>query len=546
MIKKLLNSQYSTAICLLSLCLFLFFHSSSQANELVNLTLHDEVYTFLKRLTAKNLMEKRLYNTQPLKRREVAEALIEVTEKQQSGQIKLTNIEKTHLESFQWLFGDEIDAIRPGFLPQTENPHAVTVEDKDYKIDLDFKLKDEVALTKLSSEDRQSTSITSASFILRAKLGDYLGVASIMDNRLLLGSTAYQPYRSGMTDSYTGLLKGNSRTMTSAETYVTLTPPWLSIQWGLDEMWWGPGWHGALMISDNSAPMDNLRLSGLYGPLRYTYLTAILRAKGRTRDEHYPKYMSAHRLEFSPYRGISIAMNEVMVFVERYELRYLNPLLPFVTSQVSDVRSNEMLGFDLDITLLPSIELYAEIMVDDFQTSDGLEAFRLWNSKYGALVGGYWIDPFGLKDTDARIEYAFVNQYAYTNTWADYRTDYTHQGFVIGHWMGTDADDLWFDLKHWLTDDLRVSLTYERERQGEGDVTKRFPYSGGPPPKVNWEFLSGTAESTHSFSTELSYISIGRWTADVGYTYSQIRNVSHEPGVDGKKHQLVIKAEHRF
>ena len=110
MTKKLPNSRHRVATCVLHFCLFLFLCSSTQANELVNLTLHDEVYTFLKRLVAKNLITKKLYNTQPLMRREVAEALIEITEKQQSGQIRLTDIEKIHLESFQWLFANEIDA----------------------------------------------------------------------------------------------------------------------------------------------------------------------------------------------------------------------------------------------------------------------------------------------------------------------------------------------------------------------------------------------------------------------------------------------------
>ena len=85
-VKKLLNSRYITSICLLSLCFALPFCSSLQANELVNLALHDEVYTFVKRLTARDLIKKRPHNSQPLARSEIAEVLIEVTEKQQSGQ----------------------------------------------------------------------------------------------------------------------------------------------------------------------------------------------------------------------------------------------------------------------------------------------------------------------------------------------------------------------------------------------------------------------------------------------------------------------------
>ena len=179
-----------------------------------------------------------------------------------------------------------------------------------------------------------------------------------------------------------------------------------------------------------------------------------------------------------------------------------------------------------------------------------MAGFRLWDSKYGALVGGYWADPFGLEDTDARIEYAFTNQYVYTSTWKDYFTDYTHQNFVIGHWMGTDADDLWFEIKHWPTNSLRASLTYERERQGEGDVKKRRKFEESVKTPValieNWEFLSGVAESIHSFSAGLAYVSIGRWIAEADYTYSRTSNVAHRSGVNEKEHRLVLKVEHRF
>ena len=549
-VKKLLSPQHRIVFGILSLCFAVLICPLSQASELVNLALHDEVYAFVKRLTVRGLIGKKLDNSQPLMRREIAEILMEVTEKRRAGQIQLTEAEKAHLERFQWLFADEIDALKPGFLPESEKSHAVTIKGAKYKLDFDFKLKEEASYARASSESDGTTSITSTNLILRAKLGSRLGVSSIINGRLLAGSGSYNPYQNEVSASYSGVLKGDSRMMHSMLAYTVLDFPWLSLQWGMDNLWWGPGWHGALMLSDNSIPTDTFKLSGLYGPLRFTFLTSILRTSGGDADKYYPKYMSAHRLEFIPYRGIGIGISEVVVFVERYEPRYLNPFLVFFTSQVEDRKTNGMLGFDLDITSLPSVELYTEIMIDDFQSGRGWDAFRAWNSKYGVLAGGYWADPFGLKDTDARIEYAFVNQYAYTNTWAGHSTDYTHQNFVIGHWMGTDADDLWFEIKRWIAGDFRASLTYELERQGEGDVKKRNPFEGSvdrPTQLIeNWEFLSGTAESTHSFSAGLEYVSIGRWTAGADYTYSRIKNVGHKSGESGTEHRLTTKVERRF
>lgn len=538
------NLQRGFKLCLLALCFILMFSTLAYAQGIVNLTIHDEVYAFIKRLTARDLIRNSLTNSQPLMRREIAGILIEITERHRSGQIKLTDVEKAHLERFQWLFANEINALKPGSLPQVRKIHAVTIRGEDYKLNFDFKLKEEVSHVSPSSEDKETTSITSTKLLLRGKLGNYLGISSSINGRLLVGSGSYNPYKNEFSNSYSGLLKGESRTMNSMLAYAVLDLPWLSFQWGMDSLWWGPGWHGALLLSDNSAPTDTLKLSGLYGPIRFTFLTSVLRTRVGNIDEYYPKYMSAHRIEISPYPGIDVGVSEVVVFVERYEPRYLNPFLVFFGSHVDERRSNGMLGFDLDITFLPSVELYAEIMIDDFQSDQGLEAFRVWNSKYGILAGGYWVDPIGLKDSDIRMEYAFVNQYAYTSTREGFLTDYTHQDFVIGHWMGTDAENLWLRIGHWFTDKLHVSVAYERERHGEGDVNRSRTWDEDLP--EYWEFLSGVTELTHSFSARLLYNSIGRYSTSIEYTYSQLRNIGHERRADGEGHQLVISAEYRF
>jgi len=539
--RKVFNLQGRANLLLLITCLSLWFCfvSYANANELVNLPLHDEAYAFAKRLTAKNLIRNRLDTTRPLTRRAVAEALIEISERYQAGQIALTEVESNHLRHFQYLFGDEIESLKPGFLEQAESKHTFTVKGEEYKVDFDLKAKQETAfvkpLVKESVKESQNTSITSTEVITFGKLGSNVGISSTLHSRVLLGSDTYNPYQA---ENVWNMEPAFTAAIVSMEGYVVLDWPWASVQWGVDEAWWGPGWHGALMLSDNSPPKGSLRLSGSYGTVKFTYFTAIL--GGGWFMEYHPKYMAAHRLEFLPYRGINIGLSEIIVFADRYEPRYLNPFISYQIMQTEDLKNNGLLGADFDITLVPSVEFYGELMVDDFQINEGMDAFRVWNSKYGLLVGGYWIDPFGLEDIDARIEYAFINQYAYTHKYDI--TRYTHEGYIIGHRIGTDADDLWFDVKRWFTDRFRVSLTYERERQGEGNVEKKHSVDG---PRF-WEFLSGVAQTTHSFSVGLSYVSFGRYSIEAEYTHSRIRNADHNPGINRKGHQLIVKAENRF
>jgi len=529
-------------------CLLVFFLicSSLYANELLNLGLDDEVYTFIKRVQVKKLIDKRINNTRPIPRREIAEALIEISEKLQKGQISLTNSEKEQLDKYKWLFGDDIKSLKSEISPFESKKNIITISGEGYKFDLDFKAEQEAVYIISDPGDGQNKSITSLDLSLKGKLSRYLGFFSKFYDRMLVGEADYNPYKNELFKEFLG----KSEAVNTMEGYIIMASPQASIQWGIDGCQWGPGYNGALLVSNNSAPKDNLRITGLYGPIRFTYFTGILR---ESKPKYETKYMAAHRIELIPYKGINLGLSETVVFADRYELRYLNPIISFYMSQFEDFRNNGLLGFDFDIILLPSIEFYGEFMVDDLQPSAGRDILKVWNSKYGILFGTYLADPFGIKDTNLRLEYAFVNQYAYTHRYDI--TRYTHQDFIIGHWIGTDADNLYLDIGHWLNKRVRASLIYQLTRNGEGDVKKKHHEDRTPndvsipdvenPPKY-WEFLSGITEINHSFSTGIFYDSIGKYQIAIDYTYSIIKNVQNELGLDKNQHLIKMKANYKF
>ena len=84
-VKRILNLPGKVLLVLLSLYFIILTSFVSPANELVNLTLHDEAYAFVKRLTAKNLIKTRLDTTLPLTRGTIAEMLLEAAEKYHAG-----------------------------------------------------------------------------------------------------------------------------------------------------------------------------------------------------------------------------------------------------------------------------------------------------------------------------------------------------------------------------------------------------------------------------------------------------------------------------
>jgi hypothetical protein len=180
-------------------------------------------------------------------------------------------------------------------------------------------------------------------------------------------------------------------------------------------------------------------------------------------------------------------------------------------------------------------------MADDIQFKRG---WRNWATKFGVLSGLYYVNPFGLPDTDLRFEYAFINQYAYTG-WEDMpQRAYTNDRHSLGHWLGADADDLWLIVRHSLTDNLNLSLTYELQRQGEGNIDK--PHPDKAPIDDTWEFLSGITESTHSLAVGVEYRNIEKYCAKIEYAFYWRKNVKHQLSVNENNQKLIVNGCYRF
>jgi len=172
-----------------------------------------------------------------------------------------------------------------------------------------------------------------------------------------------------------------------------------------------------LLLSDNSAQKDMLKLSGQYGPLRFTDFTSSLPGEEK-------RYLIGHHLEIQPFHWLNIGVSETVIQGYDYENRYLNPFIVYIVLESEGKKSqnrNILVSVDFDLTTrlksgaMPGLKLYSELLIDDFQLSEGKNAFKVWNSKLGLLAGFFWVDPLWISDTDLRVEYAALTQYSVAN-----------------------------------------------------------------------------------------------------------------------------------
>jgi hypothetical protein len=548
---KHICGNVSLKLLLISIILLLYASAASALLLDVPLgdNLYDEVYEFVDRMIASGYATEFSKNTRPYSRGEVAKILIQLDKKIKDGSLKLSRVEAQKLNQYTQVFSDELQAL--GYSAQEHKSYLFQTQGEKHKFGFDFGLGENIISRlpvrrtqtgKQEAEENKRGYVTLFRPTVTGQIQD--DFAFYTDLKVYYISGAQFP-DIPKTEVRMGQPGKEVKTASLANYYIKTKLPWFELFLGYDNLHWGPGRHGALLLSKNPLPMDMIRLTARYYPVKFQSVTAKL---GSNIDK---KYLSAHRLELSLWDKLRLGVAETVIYGHRFETIYLNPVLiyipkVFVTPTTEGGDDNVVISGDLDFTLLENLEFYGELLIDDAQPFS--YSWRSWKNKFGLLLGGYWVDPFSLPDTDIRLEYTFVNQYAYTHRKPI--NVYTHFNSIIGHQIGGDADELWLNLKHWFTANLAMSLTYELERHGEWDVNKLDPQNpsgeGELPGEVEWEFLSGVTESTNSLSLGFSYAVVGRYFANVEYTTSWIKNVSNKLGENSTRHQFILNGSYRF
>ena len=508
--------------------------------------LYREVYDFIDRMVARQVTTKVFKNTRPYSNAEVAQALIELEKKVEEGNVKLSKIERRRLYQLlplqqktrnpptnaSALFKDRLFG---------EHSHLFITRGDKHRFYVDFGVGEN--LRRRETKEGKTDNAT----LFRPTVGGQIrdNFAFYSDLKVYyIGSAVDKDFPK--TEARIAQYPVKSKTGALTTYYMKFKLPWFELFLGKDNLHWGPGRHGALLLSENPLPMNMIKLTARYYPIKFQAVTGTLGS------DIARKYLSGHRVELNLFEKLRLGVAEVIVYDERFETIYLNPVQIYTVTEIpakvvsgesKESPDNTLISGDFELALVRNLELYGEILIDDFRPfAYGLRSYRNWASKFGVLLGCYYVDPLSLENTDFRVEYAFINQYTYTHT--PPVTAYTHFDSIIGHKIGTDADNLWVNLRHWFTPNFTASLSYELERHGEGNVNK--PHSPDAPSDDEWEFLSGVTESTQSIILSASYNLIGKCSATLEYTHSWVKNASNQVGKKTQKDQVILSGQYRF
>ena len=321
--------------------------------------------------------------------------------------------------------------------------------------------------------------------------------------------------------------------------YLQFEFPWFDLLIGKQNISWGPGRSDNLLLSAYGMPMEMIYFRGIYEKVSFQFFHGI----GQDRTGN--KIISGHRIELLPSPRYRLGLSEVVVINSRYfDPRFLNPITVYTVSEISGEgyfqyqggdnysKGNLLISGDISIKLTSQIDVYIELLVDDFQPRYRWESYLHWGSKWGVLLGSRVSEPFSIPNIYILLEYIFVNQYSYTHV--EPLNSYFHLEKPIGFQMGPDSQSVYAKASYQLTPNLSTSLTLEIKDKGEQKITE--PRKETDKEDEHWEYLSGVEEKKAVIGLLIRFFSIGSWNFETRYNWKNIRNYGHQ-----KNKNYVIK-----
>lgn len=268
---------------------------------------------------------------------------------------------------------------------------------------------------------------------------------------------------------------------------------------GREPLWWGPGYHGSLLLTNNARPFDMIRLTSQQpfilpwvfkrlGGLKPTLFVTQLE---EDRDFPHAKLMGM-RLDFRPLSSFRFALSRVIMFggEGRKGLTisdWFNILIANDNTEHSwsgsEIDNNQIISVDFSFLLnglqrsLPfaGMKIYGEIGAED-SSGNG------WPKERAYIAGLCVEEPVYLHNTTLIFEWATTAANTKYNAWythGQYSSGYTYEGRIIGHHIGADAEDIFTRIEYSPDSRMKIGLETDFERRGvHADPTDKRTWTG--------------------------------------------------------------------
>jgi len=544
-----------------------------------NVPVTHPVYTFLKRMEVKGMIQCYHDAILPISRRQVAEFLSHVNERP----AELTAAERGYLEDFLSEFQFDISHSIDGFQslidpgqPSVESSLGGIFSNREKYL---YAYSDSVTSFfvngLLTFEGRgitgdalgkQNAKYVQVGGRIRGTMLGHLGFYIQGTNAQFWGSRELLERDPVIGQSH-ALSVTNVNNFDFVEGYARYDVGIASVQIGRERVLWGNGFDMQMVLSDNTRVPDFVRVDAQYKSLKYTFMHAWLLGTrsnltfalpsdtSRVFDEPVfaDKYFAAHRLELSFPSLFDIGFQEMVIYSNRApDLAYLNPITLIESAQRSrGERDNVMWAFDIQTHFLKNLELSGTMLYDDIHIPYLFT--DKWFDRYAWQSEMFYADAFGIPDLTLILEYTRVEPFVFAHNRS--RDDsYTSLGAILGPRIGSNSDSWLIRTDYLPARNLSFSLRVLLERHGAnildsngtliknvgGDILQPHRGSDGETKK----FLDGILFKTNKLQFVGTYQFINQMWLDALYEFDAIENITL--GGREENHTFVLRMRLEF
>jgi len=300
----------------------------------------------------------------------------------------------------------------------------------------------------------------------------------------------------------------------------------VALEFGRGTQWWGPGYHGSLLLTDHAFPLDMIKL-GSDETFRLPWFlsklgewkinTFLARLEGQQTFSH--EQIFGLRISYLPTSWLELGLTRLTQYGGQGSgtsfPRTLFDCYKNAPNQLGTSNCNEQAMVDGRVAiprvpyLVPfpaGMQIYGEL-----GSEDKWDKFPI-PSRAAYLAGLYIPQVFSGDTTDLRLEVADTDYTRrktsdhLTGVWYNngfYTNGMRQYGFPLGHHMGTDGIDVFLRTTRYATEEWQIGANLNYQERGRGVPTHERKYEAGT--DVTWWFSRRTQFS-------------------VGYTYQRIYN----------------------
>jgi hypothetical protein len=460
----------------------------SQVNELTS----SSVYDYLYRMAQKGLVKWNDYQL-PLDRKTISSAIDSLSFV--ANKLSRTEIKELEFYKQEYAF-DHFDSSRQEkvfFKKDTFNRFRVAAYEKgDAKIFVDPLIGFQV----LKAGDRKTSQYFSG-VRLAGYFGKRWGFNFAFRDNTEKGDTLTHLSSFAPLEGIVPTLK-TSRSINYSSFNYNIGYHWSngSLSAGQENLSWGYGLAGNIALSGRAPsfpfikfdfdPWHWLHFSYFHGWLQsniidsarsYNTGTGIYNS---TREIYFSKFIAHHSITVTPVKGLDIAIGESVVYSDKLNFAYLIPINFFKVYDQYNSRYNikagdnsQFFGLISSRNHIKNTHMYAQLFIDEIRASKIFNKTERRN-QLGYTLGISRTDLF-LNYLTAGIEYSRINPFVYNNLIST--QTYSSNSYVLGDWMGNNADRFYLFTQYVPLPKLKIKLWYQKIRKGETGTLEQQYYA---------------------------------------------------------------------